>query len=36
MEIFLALNITALITILMVDSSRKRRAYLAKQKVRRF
>jgi hypothetical protein len=36
MELFLALNITALIVVCIVDGSRKRRAFLAEQKVERF
>jgi hypothetical protein len=36
MEIFLAVNITALLTVFIVDCSKKRRAFLSEQKVRRF
>jgi hypothetical protein len=36
MEIFLAGTITALITVFIVDVSRKRRAFLNGQKMRRF
>jgi len=35
MEIFLAVSLTALFTVFIVDGSKKRRAYLSKQKVHR-
>jgi len=36
MEIFLVVNVTALLTVFIVDCAKKRRAYLSEQKARRF